>query len=313
MSVCHIGHAELRVVDLEASTEFFELIGLQVTSRTDDRVQLRAWNDWDHHTLTLARGEASALSHCGWRVHGADDLTRFADLLDRLGTPHRLLSPGEEEAQGAALRFTTPSGLPLELYVGMERYEAPPELRSPLPSRPQLRPAQVSPRRFDHINFFVDDVAAEQEWLTTHLGIHHRYFMENADGVRTGSWLSRTNVTHEIALARNGAQNGSLLNHVAYYVDTPQELLNLADLLGERGVPIEYGPGRHATSDAMFLYVFEPSGHRVELWTGGYLIFDPDWEPRRWDAEVARKGLELWGSTPPAETFYSYGTALAAE
>lgn len=311
MAISHIGHAELRVVDLEASTEFFTtLLGLYVTSRTEDRVYLRAWNDWDHHTLTLVHGPTSGLAHCGWRVESEADLASFATRLGELGIPCRSLDAGAEPGQGRALRFATPSGLPLELYAGMAPYEAPPALRSPFPSHPQKRPLQASPRRFDHINFFVDDVAAEQQWLTDHLGIHHRYYMEGRDGTRVGSWLSRTNLTHEIALSRNGNQSGALLNHVAYYVDTPQELINAADVLGEHDANIEWGPGRHATSGAMFLYVFEPSGNRIELWTGGFLIFDPDWSPRKWDAATASRGLELWGSKPPADTFYTYGTSL---
>ncbi len=57
----------------------------------------------------------------------------------------------------------------------------------------------------------------------------------------------------------------------------------------------------------IFLYCFEPSGNRVEVWTGGFLIFAPDWEAIRWDSENAPFGLEMWGSEMP-ETYLTYGT-----
>ncbi len=58
MAVAHIGHAELGVTDLEASRRFFtETIGLSVSQEDEDRIFLRAWQDWDHHTLILKRFE----------------------------------------------------------------------------------------------------------------------------------------------------------------------------------------------------------------------------------------------------------------
>jgi len=64
MAVAHIGHAELGVTDLEASRRFFtETIGLSVSQEDEDRVFLRAWQDWDHHTLILKRFERSVVEH----------------------------------------------------------------------------------------------------------------------------------------------------------------------------------------------------------------------------------------------------------
>ncbi len=46
----------------------------------------------------------------------------------------------------------------------------------------------------------------------------------------------------------------------------------------------------------------------MEVWTGGFLIFPPDWTPIRWTPEVAELGYELWGSAMP-DTYLTYGTA----
>ena len=169
----------------------------------------------------------------------------------------------------------------------------------------------IAPRRFDHVNFLVDDVAAEQQWLTQQLGIHHRYFVESTTGTRLGSWLSRTNVSHEVALMRNRNQSGPLLHHTAYYVDSPDQMLRAATILIESGVEIEWGPGCHGTSGAIFLYCFDPAGTRFEVWTGGMLIFAPDWEPIRWDPEVSDVAIELWGSAMP-ESYLVRGSEIVA-
>jgi len=308
MPIAHLGHAELLVTDLDASADFFtEMLGLQVSERTDGRVYLRAWQDWDHHTLLLTQAPEPGLEHLGWRV------PRKADAEALLGT----LAAHEVEGtwvprvtgHGEALRFTTPGGLPFELYWEPDRYVAPPEQASRMASHPSRIPARgAAPRRFDHVTFIVDDVVAEQRFLTDVLGIRHNYFVCGPDGERWGSWLSANNVSHETAVTKNAAGTGGLLHHVAYYADTVDEVLRAATLLVDHGYELEWGPGKHGTSGATFLYFREPSGNLVEIWTGGMLIFDPDWQAIEWGPEIGHLGNSMWG-TPLPESFRE-GTGL---
>lgn len=71
-----------------------------------------------------------------------------------------------------------------------------------------------------------------------------------------------------------------------------------ADILREQGIPF-IGPGKHGISQAIYLYVMDPgSGCRVELFTGGYLIFEPDWEPIEWTRdEQLTVGNTYWGDS----------------
>ena len=80
------------------------------------------------------------------------------------------------------------------------------------------------------------------------------------------------------------------------------EVLRAATLLVDHGCELEWGPGKHGTSGATFLYFREPSGNRVEIWTGGMLIFDPDWQAIEWATEVGHLGNSMWG-TPLPESF----------
>jgi catechol 2,3-dioxygenase len=312
MPIAHVAHAELRVSDLERSREFFtEVLGLFVSDEDDDHVYLRAWQDWDHHTLLLTRGETSGLEHLAWRVSAPADLTAFERQLKALGIESRWVAG--EKGHGDALRFTTRAGLPFELFWEVERYvERDPTLQSRLASHPQRYTGRgAHPRRFDHMNFLVDEPGAEQVFLSEQLGIRHNYYVEGSKGQRLGSWLASTNLSHEIALMRNRDQSGPLLHHVGYFVDSPDQVLRAATILADAGIRIEWGPGSHGTSGAIFLYCFEPSGHRIEVWTGGFLLFAPDWEPIRWDPEVSGLALEMWGSGMP-DTYLRYGTPLAS-
>lgn len=310
MPVAHIGHVELRVTDLAASRAFFtDLLGLFVTEETEERVYLRAWQDFDHHTLVLTQAETSGVEHVAWRVGDPADLRRVEAQLVKLGVEHRWVEGGAEPGHGDALRFLTPGGIPMELYWDVVAFTpTDPALVSKLPSHPQRYTGHgIAPRRFDHVNFLTNDVAAEQRWLSEVLGIHHRYYVEGDAGSRLGSWMSRTNVSHEIALMRSLNQTGTQLHHVGYFLESPTELIRAATILADAGIKIEWGPGQHGTSGAIFLYCFEPSGNRIEVWTGGMLIFAPDWEPVRWDTTTAPLGLELWGSDLP-DTYFTYGT-----
>lgn len=312
MTVAHLGHAELRVTDMERSRWFFtEVLGLYVSEETEEKVYLRAWQDWDHHTLILTRSDHPGVEHVGWRVEKPEDLGTHEKRLREMGLDYHWIEGGEEAGQGDGLRFMTPGGMPFELYWEREAYAEPEgsPLASRLPSHPQKFSSKgVAPRRFDHMNFLVDKPGEEQKWMTRELGIHHRYYVQSESGDRLASWLSRTSISHEVAVQRNRNQNGALLHHAAYYLDSPDQLLRAATILADNDIEVEWGPGNHGTSGALFLYCFEPSGNRIEVWTGGFLIFAPDWEPIGWTQEKAELAYEFWGSAMP-DTYLTYGTA----
>jgi catechol 2,3-dioxygenase len=56
----------------------------------------------------------------------------------------------------------------------------------------------------------------------------------------------------------------------------------------------------------MFLYGYEPGGNRVEVTTGGYMVYDPDYPTIRW-TEAERKLGQAWRNKT-IESFHTYGT-----
>jgi catechol 2,3-dioxygenase len=61
---------------------------------------------------------------------------------------------------------------------------------------------------------------------------------------------------------------------------------------------LERGPGRHGISNAFFLYLRDPDGHRIELFNSDYLTVDPDLEPIRWNLRDPQRQT-LWGAPAP--------------
>ncbi|MBV9711074.1 MAG: hypothetical protein JO011_09185, partial [Ktedonobacteraceae bacterium] len=56
--------------------------------------------------------------------------------------------------------------------------------------------------------------------------------------------------------------------------------------------------------------LYEPGGNRIEIYSNGYLIFAPDWEPIIWRKAARGRGV-YWGGTLP-ESFRTYGTPVIA-
>ena len=71
---------------------------------------------------------------------------------------------------------------------------------------------------------------------------------------------------------------------------------------------IERGPGRHGVSNAFFVYLRDPAGHRIELYSCDYFTGDPDHEPLRWSVNDPRC-RSFWGTQVP-DSWYRESSAL---
>jgi catechol 2,3-dioxygenase len=314
MPVAHIGHVELRVPDVAASVDFLtKIVGLHVTAQEDDHAYLRAWQDFDHHTVKLTQSDTADLGHIAWRVLDRSAVLEIEARLKSLDIETVWIEGEAGTGHGDALRFLTPGGIPMELYWEVEAYQAPDGERSRYPSHPSRLSLQgASTRRLDHVGVNVNDVAHEQSFLTDVLGIHHRYYGTAPGDVRQFSWISRTSLSHEMSMVRTPEQGGPLFHHLAYFLESTDDLLRIATTLIDNGLQPDWGPGRHGTSGATALYFKEPGGHRIELWTGGLLIFAPDWEAIEWKGEVLYAVADIWGNAGLTDRFLT-GTPVASQ
>ena len=84
------------------------------------------------------------------------------------------------------------------------------------------------------------------------------------------------------------------------------DVLRAADIFREKGVFIEAGPSKHNNSQAFYIYTYEPGGNRIEVYTSGFFVYAPDFEPVIWDEEARGTGV-YWGAALP-ESFLNYAT-----
>ncbi|MGX9133281.1 VOC family protein [Rummeliibacillus sp. JY-2-4R] len=298
--IAKLGHVALVSANLEKSLEFFrDTIGLEETEVVDGVHYLRAWGDFEHHTLSITAGEKSYIDHIGWRTKRREDIETFAKLLEDAGTEVRFVKAGEEVAQGEAIRFELPSGHRFELYYDMEKTPADETRKSVLKNQTYKSWAKgVSPRRIDHVNLQTSHDNAEiVQYLKEALGFKLREYFVNPDDVQVASWLSVTNLVHDVAIMSTPrSKEPNEMHHIAYWLDNAQDLLRAADILCEADIQF-VGPGKHGISQAMYIYVKDPgSGLRLEIFTNGYLIFEPDWEPVKWTyEEYLKNGSAYWG------------------
>ena len=306
--IAHLGHTEILTPKPDESLWFFkEVLGMEEADRQDRSVYLRAFGDFDHNTLKLTEAESAGPGHIGWRTVSSQALDRRARALEESGYGKGWIDG--DVGHGSAYQFEDPDGHLMEVYYEAKKYRPAEGERSALKNQPQRYPARgIGVRRLDHINMLSQEVTRDREFMEEYLGFKLRENVVLDDGTEAGAWISVTPLAHDIAYTVDATNSNGRLHHVAYWADTREEVLRGADIFLENGIYIETGPSKHAITQGFFLYVYEPGGNRIEVFSGGYLIFTPDFEPVTWTQEERAKG-QAWGLQLP-ETFHTYGTPV---
>lgn len=299
--IAHAGSINLGTKNLERSLWFFrDLLGMEVTAQADGVAYLRGYQELTHHSLVLTQQTESLVNTYSFRVQRKQDVELFQKQLDREEIESIELAAGHETGRGEAIRFLLPGGEhPIELYYDIEKPLADESIRSKLPSNSSRRRG-FGVRRLDHLNVQCSPGTVNQAegWLQESLGFKRREFVMIPDHPTTvmASWLSVTPQVHDIAIGINPHDENGQFHHVAFNIENFADVLRIADEV--RDLDIEYGagPGKHGVGQAMYLYLHDPgSGHRVELYSGGYLIFDPDSEAIEWKLPEISYGQTWYG------------------
>jgi catechol 2,3-dioxygenase len=305
--VAHIGHVELLSPTPAESLSFFtDVMGMEEEGRTSGSVFLRGLWDYERYCLKLTESPSAGLGHVALRVSGPEALERRVNAVEASG--HGLGWIDGDLGHGPAYRLTDPDGRLFEIYYETERYRPPEQLRPPMLNQFQRHTGRgVGVRRLEHVNFLSQNVQACREFLESVLGYRTVEVIELDDGSEYGAWLTASVQGHEIIYIREQLPANGRLHHVAFWVDTREEVLRAADIFQDSGVFIEAGPAKHTPIHSFYLYVYEPGGNRVEVCSGGYLVFDPDPEATvRWPAARYRSS-RAWGREFPP-SFDTYGT-----
>ena len=290
-NIVRLSHVEYRVTDLAASRAFYvDTLGLQVTHEDKREIYLRAMEERGHHCIVLKQADKANVGVLGFKLFDEPDLDKAEAFFQSKGLPTEWI---EKPHMGRTLRTRDPFGVPLEFYVKMDRL-------APIHQQYKLYRG-VKPLRIDHFNMFssnVDDSVA----FYNEIGFRTTEYTEDSESGRVwAAWMHRKGGVHDVAFT-NGT--GPRLHHTAFWVPTPLNIIDLLDLMSTTGwvSNIERGPGRHGISNAFFLYIRDPDGHRIEIYCSDYQTVDPDLEAIRWDLKDPQRQT-LWGAPAPRSWF----------
>lgn len=306
--IAHLGHVEMLTDRFEESLDFFTRVyGLKLSLLDGDSAYLRAWDDYEFHTLKLTRSDRTGVAHIAYRAQSPQALERRAAAIIAAGyRVHGWVD--DDPGHGPAFRFEDPFGHVFEIYYDTRRAEPDAADRPALKNMASKFHAQgACPRRLDHLNLLAEDVEAFRRFMETCLGARVTEMIRLDNGRLGGCWFTINNKSYDLACTEDHGGGPGRLHHVTYATDQREDILRAADIFLENGVHIETGPHKHAIQGTFFLYVWEPAGNRVELANAGArLILAPDHQPVVWTETERRKG-QAWG-LKTIDTFHTHGT-----
>jgi catechol 2,3-dioxygenase len=307
-NIAHLGHVELYTDQFDASLDFFTRVyGLTITEQNDQSAYLRAFDDYEHHSLKLTRHHTTGVGHIAYRATSQAALDAQVAMIEDSG--YECLGWDDGDAgHGRAFRFKDPFNHTFEIYWDTNRYVAPDTEKPALKNIAQRYHGRgVCPRRIDHVNLLATDVSQFRTFMETCLGSRVTEMIQLDNGRIGGAWFTVNNKTYDLACTEEHGKADGRFHHLTYATDQREDILRAADIFLENGVHIETGPHKHGIQGTFFLYVWEPAGNRIELAnSGARLILAPDWEPVVW-TETERKKGQAWG-LKTIDSFHTHGT-----
>ncbi len=285
---------ELVVTDLAASRHFYvDVLGLVVTHEDERTIYLRTFEEFIHHNLVLRQGPVAAAAALSYRVRSPEDLDRAVAFYRELGCRVERRPEGYVAGVGDSVRVQDPLGFPYEFFHEVEHVER-------LAWRYDLvRPGTLV--RLDHFNQVTPDVPRAVRYMED-LGFRVTEDIQDEAGTTYAAWMRRKPTVHDTAMTGG---DGPRMHHVAFATHEKHNILAICDTLGALRMSdrIERGPGRHGVSNAFYLYLRDPDGHRVEIYTQDYYTGDPDNPVVTWDVHDNQR-RDWWGN-PVVPSWYT--------
>ena len=286
ISLKDIRYVRLGTANLDDAVRYAtQILGLELVRRDRGNAYLRA--DDREHTLVYTQGNPR--EHVlAFELRTAAELDVAAAELERAG--HKVHAGTglecEQRCVHAFISFQDPTGNTIEL-VARPAHSG----RRYFPSR------DAGITSFSHVGLHSMSPSADEVFWTTICNARV------SDWIGEAPLLRIDPVHHRIALfpsKRIGIQ------HVNHQVESIDDIMRSYYFLREQNVRIRFGPGRHPTSGAMFLYFDGPDEMVYEYSTGVRMITDENYQPRQFPA--ATSSYCAWGSKPDIAEF---GTAPA--
>ena len=213
--VAHLGHVEVLTDCYGESLDFFERVyGLTLSEENGRSAWLRAFDDYEYHTLKLTRHEATGVGHIAYRTASPEALERRVAAIE--ASCYEVLGwTDEDPGHGPAFRFRDPFGHVFEIYWETRRYEAAGEDSPALKNLAQRYHGRgCCPRRIDHVNLLAEDVGEFRRFMETCLGSRVTEMIQLDNGRIGGCWFTVNNKTYDLACTEEHGGGRGRLHHL---------------------------------------------------------------------------------------------------
>lgn len=230
--------------------------------------------------IILRKSDKASLGDIGFTVHGEDELQ---EILYRLRQKNIVYNYTDSELFGKTVSFKDYDGHPLHVHL-LKNVSQKGTNRIPR-TGPQLGRLQhvtyASPSPNDLANFY-------EEILN----------FQVSDKVEGGKFVwMRTDPDHHTVAA--AAHLEAALDHYAFELPDWESFKTWCDYLGEEGVEVVWGPGRHGPGNNLFIFTIDPDGNRIEYSAEMEKFRDKymEFTPRLW--KESPQTVNLWGVGAP--------------
>ena len=280
IEIVDIRYCRLGTPDLESTVDFARnLIGLEEVDRQDGQVYLRG----DHRDHNICYFEGSPSDHTfGLELESFAALEAATGVLESAGVEVRRGSDAEATARRVMgfISFTDLTGNAVDLVV------------RPFHSGRRYFPSRdAGITDFSHIGLKTTDAVRDEKFWSGLFNIRAN------DRIGDAALMSFDEVHHRIALFPTDHAG---IQHINFQVESIDDIMRSHYFLTERQVQIRFGPGRHPTSGAMFLYYEGPDGMTYE-YSSGVRNVDETWRPRQ--LPFKNESFCMWGARPNIPEF----------
>jgi catechol 2,3-dioxygenase-like lactoylglutathione lyase family enzyme len=279
MTITHLRSIAISATDPESLLPFYEQTwGLTNIGRKDDGTILLRANGPEHHVLELVPGDGHSLEG----IHLGASTNQFVDELAA-----RLEAAGSTIVHGPAQRPVIEGGGYGVTFLDPEnrRVEVSHAVSEHTTQGPEVQ--DVGPDRLSHIVLNSVDVAGSQAFYVELLG-----FSVSDTYERDLMIFLRCNAMHHCIVLAPGEWTS--LNHVAFEVESTDEVMKSLGRMRAAGFETIWGPGRHGPGGNVFCYFTDPVGNVIE-YTAELLQVDESWEPQVWARTP--ENADVWGTS----------------
>ena len=279
-----VSYVRLGTRDIEGAIRFAtDVLGLEVAEVSKGAIYFKS--DEREHTLCYFEGDPHDQA-VAFEVGSRAALSAAASELERLGHPVHAGTPSEAEARKVRefIAFNDPTGNRIELVW-----------------RPAHSGARYHGTRdagitgFSHVGLCTTDAARDEAFWTQVCNARV------SDRVGDAPLLRINEVHHSIAMFPTDRAG---IQHINHQVESADDVMRSFRFLNERQVRIVFGPGRHPSSSARFLYFEGPDGMVFEYSSGVKMIADELlYRERQLTFDPA--GFCEWGAKPDIPEFRS--------